>query len=738
MPENSVKIILEAADKTKEAFNSVKASSEGLLSSMKSHWLEFTAAAASIYTMIKGVQSFVAEAANAEQIESRMAFQIDAVGIKYKEVKIAIDAFANSVQNTTRFSSEMAQKGVGQMMQYTVDLGKAIEGTKIAMDMSTQTGMDLETTLRYVGMAMNGDIEVLGRMNPAFKHLADTLGEDATQSEKAEFGLKKLKELFGGSAAQDLTTYAGKVTHLGNTWSEFKKTIGEQLLPVLDTVLDRLTKMAKAGVITFGGGGEKERLEAQINTLEAELLALQVEQPYVSARAQEEVAARIVTAKKRIIEIDKQQADAEKKVGEASAEAVGRKNWDEFVQGLRKLNQGMAEAPVYVTQLQKTFNELGVTSEIDMVGMATAARTNMELIKKSFAEGKASSKDYQNALVAATEAMKKLVAPDITKSMADLEKKYQEGAKAISKDDPEFRKKIEALADSINEEMKKIRGPSTAELEADFREYNAKFNQQVEVLKSQLEAKPIKPKIDTSGMDDLKVTYDKVKGEIEANPIKVKVDTSGVSGATNALSDLRSEGGFPIESNFDFYGTGSSKKPLSEKIQEIIAQFGSLEGAIGNIESTIQIKEYATQMAAVQKKIDQLNEVWQSWNYLTKFGSADAKLGWHQSEQMDTWMEYMAQYKEELEILKLRQTEEELKSYGGYQTGTPYVPKTGLYMLHKGEEVRSTNQISMDTGRNTFIINGAQDPKATAREIEKVLKYNLHGGLGDMIKRLQR
>lgn len=758
MPENSVKIILEAADKTKEAFNSVKASSEGLLSSLKSHWLEFTAAGTSIYAMIKGVQSFVDEAAKAEQIESRMAFQIDAVGIKYKEVKIAIDAFANSIQNTTRFSSEMAQKGVGQMMQYTVDLGKAIEGTKLAMDMSTQTGIDLETTLRYVGMAMNGDIEVLGRMNPAFRNLADTLDKDATQAEKAEFGIKKLIELFGGAAQQDLTTYAGKLTHLGNTWTEFKKTLGEQLLPVLDKVLDRLTKITQAGVMTFGGGGEKERLEAQINTLEAERLALQSEQPYVSDKAQLEILAKIEAVKKRIIEIDKQLADAEKKVTEASAGAVAGKQWDEFVQGLHKLNEGMAQAPRYITELQKTFDELNITSQIDLVGMATAARTNMELIKKAFAEGKASSKDYQNALAAATEAMKKLVAPDITKSMADLQKRYEEGAKAISKDDPEFRKKIEALADSINEEMKKIQGPSTAELEAQFREYNAKFQEEMSKLQSELAAEgmeKIKIKIDTveieGSFNEVYNYFKNLKSKVESNPIKIQVDTS-------ALDAARSGGGasegilipgmqnfeerISKEVNFDFTATGMSPKmPLGDGLRKLIEKFGGISELIKGLEANISFEHTNYSLKQLETKLGLFERVRASWVYAASAAggaSTESILHGYDPHEMAKVDYLINDVKEQIRMLKEQLELEYLKNFeDSYQIGTAYVPKTGRYLLHKGEEVRTTNQISMDTGRNTFIINGAQDPRAIAGEIEKILKYNLHSGLSDAVKRLK-
>jgi hypothetical protein len=71
---------------------------------------------------------------------------------------------------------------------------------------------------------------------------------------------------------------------------------------------------------------------------------------------------------------------------------------------------------------------------------------------------------------------------------------------------------------------------------------------------------------------------------------------------------------------------------------------------------------------------------------------------------------------------------------GGFQTGGT-VPRTGLYRLHKGEEVRTSNQVSMSSGPFVFNINGG-DARENAREIERILKYHLSGDLRDAIKKL--
>jgi len=230
--ENKVQITLEAVNKTKEALDQAQSGVQGLVSGLKANWLQITAAGAAIYGAIKTFDAYISAAAEAEQIESRMAFQLEQVGYKFKEIKPYVDEFADSILKTTRFSDEMARQGLGQMMQYTVDVEQAMQGLRLAMDMSTQSGQDLGSTTRLVGMAMNGNAEILGRWIPELRDLDSKLGASATNSEKAAYAIKVLNEKFGGAAQADLKTYAGQVANLKNEYDELKESSGRALMPV--------------------------------------------------------------------------------------------------------------------------------------------------------------------------------------------------------------------------------------------------------------------------------------------------------------------------------------------------------------------------------------------------------------------------------------------------------------------------------------------------------------------------
>jgi hypothetical protein len=233
---------VELVDATKNKIDALQQSTvsgagsmSGSLSTLKSNWLALAGGVTAGYFAIKGgidtITDLVNVAAEAEQIESRMAFQLGQVGYKFDEIKPFVDEFAESILKTTRFSDEMARQGLGQMMQYTSDVNQAMRGVKLAMDMSTQSGQDLGSTTRLVGMAMNGNTEIIGRWIPELRDLESKVGANATAAEKWAFTQELLNKKFGGAAQKDLNTYAGQVAQLKNEFDELKEMAGRALKP---------------------------------------------------------------------------------------------------------------------------------------------------------------------------------------------------------------------------------------------------------------------------------------------------------------------------------------------------------------------------------------------------------------------------------------------------------------------------------------------------------------------------
>jgi len=227
------KKIAEIKTQTPIATQSVDGLSGGLMGLIT----PTTAAIAAVTGMVIAAKEFIEAAAEAERIESRMAFQIEQVGYSFKDAQPYIDQFVNSILQTTRFSDEMAREGLGRMMQYTSSVEEGMKGVELAMDISTQTGKGYDEMITLVGMAMNGNVERLGRWIPELKNVEDKLGKNATAAEKAEYAMKLLNEKFGGAAQKDLETYAGKVANLKNQWDEMKESAGKAMMPIAQDLL---------------------------------------------------------------------------------------------------------------------------------------------------------------------------------------------------------------------------------------------------------------------------------------------------------------------------------------------------------------------------------------------------------------------------------------------------------------------------------------------------------------------
>jgi hypothetical protein len=735
MPENSVKIILEAINKAEPAFQqladairAVGKESEGvgattkkttssigsLFQTLKSHWLEFAAAGASIYGVIKSLQAFLRAAGEPEQITSRMAFQIRATGIEYANVKGPVEAFANSVQKATRFSSELAEQGLGQIMQYTDDLARGMQGVKLAMDVSTQTGMDLASAIKIVGFAMEGNIEMVRIAIPQLKQLDAVLGMNASKADKAALSMRILNEMFGGAAQHDIETYAGKMAQMNNTIADIKRGIGEKILGAIDWVKqEEFFQEWWAGVDSLLGI-TKRKIAETTKTEDANA---------VIKAEQEKVAAA---------------------------------------------KRGYEEQTKYYSLLEEVniaYQMLNVTSTEALTAMVEKNIWAVEKIKQGWQEGKASVLSYQNALKAATSSMKAAIGEDPTKQLTDLYKGYEEQAKKIREEGgDDFRKKIEKLAAVTEEARKKIQEPfevNIAGFEAEFREVNERFNQQASIwkikadddtlfnsimspwedAKSIIEVTPIEPVADTT---DFKTTindaYMEIKRIIEGQPINVKVNVNSSGSGDYVDTNMGRMLGSEADKNFDvklkFYGEASPKKPLSETIKDIIGQFGSLQNVINGLGTTINLREIGLGIKQAEREMERYNDVY--WGYMAlwsnPYASADTKLYGIAPSAWKTLSYFMEEVQGRLDILKMKQQLETLKMIeGSYQTGMPYVPKTGLYMLHKGEQVRTTNQVSMGGVTLNVTIPGAGDANDVADKLLKVFKYHLKGELKDLI-----
>ena len=113
----------------------------------------------------------------------------------------------------------------------TNDITKAQDLLSLALDISTSTGKPLEAVANSLGKAFDGNTAALGKLGLGLSaaELKTMTFEQVTQS---------LTKTFGGAAAANAETYAGKIARIKVGFDEAKESLGTALLPTLGKLTD--------------------------------------------------------------------------------------------------------------------------------------------------------------------------------------------------------------------------------------------------------------------------------------------------------------------------------------------------------------------------------------------------------------------------------------------------------------------------------------------------------------------
>lgn len=241
-----VKILADIADlkkKLDDAQKATKSSSKQMgdsFNKLQKQIKQVVGAIAGLVVIRKTSEWFgesIQQAAEEEEAMKRLGTALGNVGVSFKEESGRIGEFLKSMQATTTYGDTEMAVALQNLVLYTGDLDAAMKGSKVAADLAASGMFDLDTASKNVGMAMTGNVEMLGRYIPEFRNLDAVLGENATASEKAEYAMKILNEKFGGTAEGQLQTYGGQVKQLQNYWSDMREEIGRKLIPILIELL---------------------------------------------------------------------------------------------------------------------------------------------------------------------------------------------------------------------------------------------------------------------------------------------------------------------------------------------------------------------------------------------------------------------------------------------------------------------------------------------------------------------
>jgi phage-related protein len=198
------------------------------------------AGAAAIAIGIEGVKAAIAD----EKAQTQLALALEnATGATTAQIA-ATEQSILQMSLATGVADDELRPALGRLVRSTGDITQAQDLLSTALDVATATGKPLETVANALGKAYDGNTAALGKLG---------IGLSAAELKTMSFEQvqSRLSDLFGGAAAANADTYAGKIARVQVAFDEAKETLGSALLPILDKLLQFINVNALPAITAF-------------------------------------------------------------------------------------------------------------------------------------------------------------------------------------------------------------------------------------------------------------------------------------------------------------------------------------------------------------------------------------------------------------------------------------------------------------------------------------------------------
>jgi hypothetical protein len=158
-----------------------------------------------------------------------------------------IAKMATGLMEMSSFDDEAIIDAYNAMAKFeTINTGDLDKVVKTAMDMTVALGGDLATNANEIARVLEtGLIPRSWGFTAALKEQIKNLIGAGESGKALTLILDQLNSRYGGQAAAELNTYAGKVKQLEVALGELKESVGRLVLPVLKDLVYELLKVAK-------------------------------------------------------------------------------------------------------------------------------------------------------------------------------------------------------------------------------------------------------------------------------------------------------------------------------------------------------------------------------------------------------------------------------------------------------------------------------------------------------------
>jgi hypothetical protein len=190
--------------------------------------------------LVDGVKSAIED----EQAQAKLATTLQNVTGATNDQIAAVEKQIQKNQFLYGLSDEQLRPSYERLVRATKDLQTAQEAQSLAIDIAAGSGKSLEAVSNALGKAYEGNYTALGKLGVG-------LSSAQLKSMDLDSITKVLSETFGGQAAEQADTYAGKMAILSQVVNEGKETVGSYVLDALTPMVTLLVDDAIPKIIEF-------------------------------------------------------------------------------------------------------------------------------------------------------------------------------------------------------------------------------------------------------------------------------------------------------------------------------------------------------------------------------------------------------------------------------------------------------------------------------------------------------
>jgi hypothetical protein len=216
----------------KGAQNEVSSFSDRVSDFGKKAGLAFAAAAAAagayaIKLAVDGVKAAIED----EAAQIRLATALKNATGATNEMIASVEKQILKTSLATGVADDKLRPALSRLALSTGDVTKAQDLLSLALDISQATGKGLDSVANSLGKAFDGNTASLGKLG---------IGLSSAELKAMSFTevQGKLSDLFGGAAAANSKTFAGRLEILKVTFDEAKESIGARLLPIIQQLVE--------------------------------------------------------------------------------------------------------------------------------------------------------------------------------------------------------------------------------------------------------------------------------------------------------------------------------------------------------------------------------------------------------------------------------------------------------------------------------------------------------------------